>query len=255
MNAKKVFTKIFKITATVTIVFVGIIALDILRSKSIYRPLTYFYNFQSTLVNTIFPSSASTPIIAGKNGMVVTTQHKASKIGLQILQQGGNAVDAAVAVGYALAVSDPCCGNLGGGGFMLIRLADGTETFINFREKAPLAAKTSLYLDEEGKVIPQLSRNGYLAVGVPGTVKGLDYALSKYGTLSPTKVMQPAIELAEKGFILKEGDVEILKAGEKKLKQPNVAAIFLKNGTPYQVGDRLIQKDLAQTLKLIATRG
>lgn len=263
MSVQKVFNKIFKITATISIVSGGVIGLDILRTTSIYRPLTYLYNIQSALACQISSSSlcdnqsfASTPIIRGKNGMVVTTQHEASKIGLQILQQGGNAFDAAVGVGYALAVSDPCCGNLGGGGFMLIRLADGRETFINFREKAPLAANARMYLNEKGEVIPQLSRNGYLAVGVPGTVKGLDYALSKYGTLSLSEVIQPAIKLAEKGFILREGDVKILTDGKKKLAQPNVATIFLKDGkTPYQVGDRLIQKELAQTLKLIATEG
>lgn len=194
MNIQQIFNKVVKLSATIFIISGGIIGLDILRSKNIYRPLTYFYHLQNAIACQFFPSHlcdsqslASTPNITGKNGMVVTTQHEASKIGLQILQQGGNAVDAAVAVGYALAVSDPCCGNLGGGGFMLIRLADGKETFINFREKAPLAATATLYLNEQGEAISDLSRNGYLAVGVPGTVKGLDYALSKYGTLSRKK--------------------------------------------------------------------
>jgi len=193
---------------------------------------------------------------SGKNGAVVSTQHEASQIGLQILESGGNAIDAAVAVGYALAVADPCCGNLGGGGFMLIRLANGKETFINFREKAPLAATSDMYLDREGKVVNGLSTEGYLAVGVPGTVKGLDYALTKYGTMNREQVMSPAINLAEQGFALQQGDVDIFKAGRKRLLEPNVAQIFLKNGKDvYRVGDVLRQKDLADTLELITKEG
>lgn len=200
--------------------------------------------------------SAPSMTVSTKNRMVVTTQHEATKVGVQILNQGGNAIDAAVAIGYALAVTDPCCGNLGGGGFMLIRLANGKETFINFREKAPLAATPNMYLDEQGKVIPDRSRKGYLAVGVPGTVKGLEYALEKYGTLSREQVIAPSIQLAEKGFVLTEGDVRILKLNEQKFTEPNVAAIFLKEGkTSYQVGDYLIQKNLATTLKLISDQG
>jgi gamma-glutamyltranspeptidase/glutathione hydrolase len=193
----------------------------------------------------------------GKNGIVVTTQHEASQIGLSILKQGGNAIDAAVAVGYALAVSDPCCGNIGGGGFMLIRFANGRQTFLNFREKAPLAATANLYLDSQGKVIPGLSTKGYRAVAVPGTVKGLETALKQYGTMPRQKLIAPAIALAEKGFILRQGDVEFLNEGIPKLKdQPNMAQIFLKSGTvPYKVGDRWVQKNLAQTLKLISRQG
>ncbi|MBV8882620.1 MAG: gamma-glutamyltransferase [Chroococcidiopsidaceae cyanobacterium CP_BM_RX_35] len=215
-------------------------------------------------VGTVFTSfglgfsrvSASLPA-QGKNGMVVTSQRYASEVGLQILQEGGNAVDAAVAVGYALAVVDPCCGNIGGGGFMTIHLANGKNTFIDFREKAPLAATPKLYLDKNGNVLPGLSTNGYLAVGVPGTVLGLDRALSEYGTMSRQRLMLPAIRLAEQGFILQPGDVNILSASTARFAaQPNVAAIFLKNNqAPYRVGDRLIQKNLANTLKLIATQG
>ncbi|MBE9047572.1 gamma-glutamyltransferase [Pleurocapsales cyanobacterium LEGE 10410] len=191
----------------------------------------------------------------GKNGVVVSTQQEASEIGLEILKDGGNAIDAAVAVGYALAVSDPCCGNLGGGGFMLVHLADGTETFINFRETAPLKADADMYLDEQGNLIEGLSTQGYLAVGVPGTVKGLNYALNKYGTLQLERVIEPAIDLAENGFVLQQGDVEIFRAGQDKLLEPNVAEIFLKGNNTYQAGDRLIQSDLANTLSLIAQQG
>ena len=188
---------------------------------------------------------------SGRNGAVVSTQQEASKIGLQILKDGGNAIDAAVAVGYALAVSDPCCGNLGGGGFMLVHLADGTSTFVNFRETAPQQASADMYLDE-GNLIEGLSTDGYLAVGVPGTVKGLNYALDKYGTMSLKQVINPAIELA-RGFALTQGDVDIFDRGKKNLSEPNVAEIFLKEGKDvYQAGDILVQSDLANTLKIIA---
>jgi gamma-glutamyltranspeptidase / glutathione hydrolase len=192
----------------------------------------------------------------GSNGVVVSTQQEASSVGLQVLQAGGNAIDAAVAVGYALAVTDPCCGNLGGGGFMLIHLADGTESFINFRETAPLKADSQMYLDEQGKLIKDLSTDGYLAVGVPGTVKGLNYALEQYGTMGREQVIEPAIALAESGFVLQPGDVKIFEAGKDKLLQPNVAEIFLQDDQKtYQVGDVLVQSDLANTLKAIAQEG
>ena len=191
----------------------------------------------------------------GSNGVVVSTQREASQVGLQVLKDGGNAIDAAGAVGYALAVSDPCCGNLGGGGFMLVHLADGTETFINFRETAPLKADTNMYLDESGNSIEGLSTNGYLAVGVPGTVKGLNYALDKYGTMQLERVIQPAINLAENGFVLQQGDVDIFEAGKEKLLEPNVAEIFLQDDRTYQAGDTLVQSDLANTLRAIARDG
>lgn len=240
------------------------LSLDMLVGRSIYHPLIYVDNATSWLGcnfsakvncgNTALAQSTA-PVIA-KNGMVVTEQHLASEAGLKILKDGGNAVDAAVAVGYALSVTHPCCGNLGGGGFMLIHQANGKDTFINFRERAPGRATKKMYLDAEGKVVPDLSTKGYLAVGVPGTVLGLEQALKTYGTLSRSQVMAPAIELAEKGFVLQSGDVKILASTKKFNKQPNVAAIFLKNATsPYQVGDRLIQKDLAHTLKLISQSG
>ena len=191
----------------------------------------------------------------GSQGVVVSTQKEASQVGLQVLKDGGNAIDAAVAVGYALAVSDPCCGNLGGGGFMLVRLADGTETFINFRETAPLKADANMYLDEKGNLIEGLSTNGYLAVGVPGTVKGLNYALDKYGTMQLERVIQPAIALAENGFVLQQGDVDIFEAGKEKLLEPNVAEIFLQDDRTYHAGDTLVQSDLANTLRAIARDG
>ena len=140
---------------------------------------------------------------------------------------------------------------------MLIQFPNGKNTFINFRETAPLAATPNMYLDQQGKVVDKLSSEGYLAVGVPGTVKGLEQARSRYGTMTRQQVMAPAIQLASEGFVLQPGDVRILEAGAKKFKtEPNVARIFLKDGKRnYQVGDRLVQKNLAQTLRLIAKQG
>lgn len=130
--------------------------------------------------------AASTPAVEAKNGMVVTSQYLASQVGTDILKMGGNAVDAAVAVGYAQAVVNPCCGNIGGGGFMTIHLADGTDTFINFRETAPAAASADMYLDKDGKVTKDASLYGYLAAGAPGTVLGMDSAQKIWQTDPPT---------------------------------------------------------------------
>jgi len=188
--------------------------------------------------------------------MVVSSQHLASEVGAAILHQGGNAIDAAVAVGYALAVTHPCCGNLGGGGFMLIHFADGKNTFINFREKAPLAARPDMFLDAAGKVVGSRSLDGYLAVGVPGTVMGLETARQKYGTLPRAALIAPAIKLAEEGFLLTRGDVDVLAEGTKGFRdQPNVAAVFLNHGQPFAPGDRLTQKDLAATLRAVSSGG
>lgn len=192
----------------------------------------------------------------GEKGMVVTSQHLASAVGAEILKKGGNAIDAAVAVGYALAVTHPCCGNIGGGGFATIHLANGKDTFINFREKAPLASTETMYLDAKGEIIPKASLEGYLSVGVPGSVLGLDTMLTRYGTMTRAAVMEPAIKLAEEGFVLVPGDVDILDTTTKSFAtQPNVAAIFLDNGKPFKAGERLVQKDLAATLKAISAGG
>ena len=201
--------------------------------------------------------AASVPAVEAKNGMVVSSQHLASKIGVDILKMGGNAVDAAVAVGYAQAVVNPCCGNIGGGGFMTIHLADGRDTFINFREKAPAASTANMYLDDLGNVVKNASLLGYLAVGVPGTVLGLDTAQRKYGKLTRAQVMTPAIKLAREGFILNRGDTDILDTTIQPIKNdPEAASLFLRrDGSPLQPGDQLVQKDLAKTLEAIAQRG
>ena len=201
--------------------------------------------------------AASLPAVEAKNGMVVTSQHLASQVGVDILKIGGNAIDAAVAVGYAQAVVNPCCGNIGGGGFMTIHLADGRDTFINFREKAPAAASADMYLDAEGNVVKNASLLGYLAAGVPGTVLGLDTAQRKYGKLTRAQVMKPAIRLARDGFILNRGDTDILDTTTAQIRKDPVAArIFLRpDGSPLQPGDRLVQKDLAKTLEAISRGG
>nr|WP_233828277.1 gamma-glutamyltransferase [Paraburkholderia sp. ZP32-5] len=201
--------------------------------------------------------AASEPAVEARNGMVVSSQDLASNIGIAILKQGGNAVDAAVAVGYAQAVTNPCCGNIGGGGFMTLHLANGEDHFINFRETAPAAASADMYLDADGKVRPGESLYGYRAVGVPGTVAGLDLAQRKYGKLTRQQVMAPAIKLARDGFILTRADTDILDTTVQRFhSDPDAARIFLRrDGTPLQPGDRLVQRDLAKTLESIARRG
>ncbi|MBB1491673.1 gamma-glutamyltransferase [Paracoccus sp. MC1854] len=200
---------------------------------------------------------AASPVpVEGQNGMVVTAQHLASQVGVDMLKAGGNAVDAAVAVGYALAVVYPTAGNLGGGGFMTIRLADGTTTFLDFRERAPLAATSTMYLDPEGNPIPGASTDGYLAVGTPGSVAGFEMAREKYGTKPREELLAPAIRLATEGFVLEQGDIASFADGNDRLAQdPAAARIFLKDGQPYRIGDRLVQADLAGSLRQISDGG
>jgi gamma-glutamyltranspeptidase/glutathione hydrolase len=201
--------------------------------------------------------SAAEMTAQGTRGMVVTAQHEASEAGLDILEAGGNAIDAAVAVGYALAVVDPCCGNIGGGGFMLIHRASNEDRFVNFRETAPAAATPDMYLDAAGNPVREASLYGYRAVAVPGTVRGLDLALSRYGRLKRDKVMAPAITFARDGFVLGEADAAIFARGAEHLAaDPEAARIFLHpDGTPYKSGERLRQSDLAATLERIAAQG
>ena len=200
--------------------------------------------------------AASRPPVTSQKGMVVTSQRIASEVGAEILRRGGNAVDAAVAVGYALAVVNPCCGNIGGGGFATLHLADGRNTFLNFRERAPLAASETMYLDAKGEVIEDLSLKGYKAVAVPGTVLGLDTLLARYGTMERQAVMAPAIKLASEGFVLDQGDADILaRASDDIAAEPNAAAIFRRDGKLLAAGDRLVQKDLAASLGAIAASG
>ena len=194
--------------------------------------------------------------VAAEHGMVVTAQHLATHVGVDVLKDGGNAIDAAVAVGYALAVVYPAAGNLGGGGFMTLQLANGRKTFLDFREKAPLAASADMYLDPAGNVIPGASTRGQLAVGVPGTVSGLELARTKFGTMKRAALIAPAIRYAQDGFVLEPGDVAMLaSATEDFRKDPASAAIFLNHGAPFLPGQRLVQKDLARTLGRIVANG
>ncbi|HUD31388.1 MAG TPA: gamma-glutamyltransferase, partial [Variovorax sp.] len=200
--------------------------------------------------------AASMAPVAAENGMVVTAQQLATRVGVDVLRRGGNAIDSAVAVGYALAVVYPAAGNLGGGGFMTAQLADGRKTFLDFREKAPLAATPDMYLDKDGNVIKGLSTNGHLAVGVPGTVSGLELARERYGTMSRAALIAPAIALADKGFTLDQGDIDMLATATADFrKDADSGAIFLNKGEPFAVGQKLVQKDLARTLRAISRQG
>jgi gamma-glutamyltranspeptidase/glutathione hydrolase len=221
-----------------------------------YQPFTRTLIATALVLTFSGVQAASQAPVAGENGMVVTAQHLATHVGVDVLKAGGNAVDAAVAVGYALAVVYPAAGNLGGGGFMTVQLADGRKTFLDFREKAPLAATADMYLDKDGNVVPGLSAKGHLAVGVPGTVSGMELALSKYGTLKRAQVIAPAIKLAENGFVLDQGDIDMLhSATEEFKKDQDLRGIFLNKGEPLQVGQKLVQKDLARTLREISAKG
>ena len=203
------------------------------------------------------PALAADPApVAASQGMVVTAQHLASDVGADILRQGGNAIDAAVAVGYALAVVYPAAGNIGGGGFMTLRLADGRETFLDFREKAPGAATVTMMQDAQGNVVKGRSTDSWLAVGIPGSALGLETAREKYGTLSRETLMAPAIRLAKEGFTLEAGDLGILTVVAPALrKDPVASSIFLHHGQVPNVGDRLTQPDLAKTLAAISKDG
>ncbi len=195
-------------------------------------------------------------LVTAKHAMVVSIHHNATDAGVAILREGGNAVDAAVAVGFALAVVYPTAGNIGGGGFMLIRpgskaLAHGEPQFLDYREKAPAAASADMYLDKQGNIVPKMSTVGMMASGVPGTVAGLTYAESHYGRLGLKAVMAPAIRLAREGFVLSEEEARILHA--RNLSQFAASRrIFQRDGDFYKAGDRFVQPELARTLERIA---
>ena len=196
--------------------------------------------------------------VFSRNGMVATQEARATKIALDILKKGGNAIDAAVGASFALAVTLPRAGNIGGGGFMLVHLGDSGKTLaIDYREMAPLASSFDMYLDEEEKVDVQLSQTSYQSIGVPGTVAGMAYVLEKYGTLSLKEVITPAIKLAEEGIIVNEDIEYTLTKGRERLQQwPETAKIYYKpDGSVYQIGERMIFKDLAWSFKEIAEHG
>lgn len=201
----------------------------------------------------LLPTAAlAAPPAPKGHAMVVSVQHDASDAGLEILKQGGNAVDAAVAVGFALAVTFPRAGNLGGGGFMLIRLAKGDNKthFLDFRERAPGAATANMYLDAQGNVIPGLSTSGYKAIGVPGSVAGLVYAQKHFGKLTLAQDMAPAIRLASEGFKLTATEAASLHSNNMA-KFPESKRVFQRDGDFYKDGEIFKQPDLAKTLQRI----
>lgn len=186
---------------------------------------------------------------SGTHAMIATEQRLATQAGINVLKAGGTAVDAAVAVGYALAVVDPCCGNIGGGGFMLIHLHDGRERFIDFREKAPLLATRDMYLDAHGNAVPDRSRKGWLAIGVPGTVMGMNRALREYGTIPRSAAMAPAIALARDGYTVTQGDMIPFNGS------PGEGYSGFAGGDKPHVGEVLKQPDLARSLEEISRDG
>src|ERR1044071_9863769 len=197
--------------------------------------------------------SAREPVRA-RHAMVGAQEPLATDVGVRILREGGNAVDAAIAVGFALAVTHPYAGNLGGGGFMLIRFADGRSTFIDFRERAPEKASRNMYLDAKGELTKD-SIEGWRSSGVPGSVRGFEMALKKYGKRSWADSMAPAVELASKGFPVSYALAESLKGSRSLAGSPESKRLFQKNGAFFEVGEALAQPELAQTLERISRNG
>ena len=196
-------------------------------------------------------SRAAMQPVHAPHAMVVSVQGLASQAGVDILRQGGNAVDAAVAVGFALAVVHPQAGNIGGGGFMLVRMGDGAAHFIDYREKAPANASRDMYLDAQGKVIPDASTIGYKSIGVPGSVAGMVYAEKKYGKLKLAQVMAPAIRLAREGFPLSWAEADEMR-DPVLARFPASRQIFQRDGNYYRAGEIFRQPELAATLEKIA---
>ncbi|MTF38345.1 gamma-glutamyltransferase [Cyanobacterium aponinum AL20118] len=213
---------------------------------------------ESNLAQTpIYDTESIFHPVTARSGMVSSQEKLATQAGLEVLQQGGNAVDAAVTVGFALAVTLPRAGNIGGGGFMMIHFADNNQNIaLDYREKAPLKATKNMFLDDKGEVDSNKSRFSHLAVGVPGTVAGLTFALEKYGTISLKRALQPAIELAEKGFPVTQDFYDSLLFSRPYLERnPASQEIYFPNGNPPPIGSTFQQPQLAKTLKLIAKDG
>jgi gamma-glutamyltranspeptidase / glutathione hydrolase len=201
---------------------------------------------------------AQRPPIEAEHGMVTSANRMASEIGAEVLKRGGNAADAAVATGIALAVTYPRAGNIGGGGFAVIRLADGRTTSIDFREMAPQKASRDMYLDAKGNVVPGRSTRGHLAAGIPGSVAGLAMLHEKYGSgkLSWAELLEPARRLAEKGFVVSNGLARDLEASDDLMGPfPESKRVFLRDGKPFQRGEIFRQPDLAATLKRLQKHG
>jgi gamma-glutamyltranspeptidase/glutathione hydrolase len=207
-----------------------------------------------TLAGLSVPLHAVRQPLRARHGMVVAMESTAADVGVSVLEKGGNAVDAAVAVGFALAVTHPFAGNLGGGGYMLIRMADGKTTFIDFRERAPEKATRNMYLDAKGEMT-KASTEGWRSSGVPGTVRGFEIAVTKYGKRTWAENMAPAVELASKGFPVSYALAEGLKGSRSLASSPESTRIFQRGGQFYDVGEKLVQPDLAQTLERISKNG
>src|SRR5258708_577903 len=203
---------------------------------------------------TLTTEGASPQPVRAKHGMVVSVEENASRTGMETLRHGGNAIDAAVGTGLAIAVTHPTAGNLGGGGFMLIRFADGRATFIDFRERAPAAASRNMYLDEKGNPTDG-STVGPRAAGIPGSVAGFEYARAKYGKKKWADLVAPAEKLAKKGFALNYETARSLSGGNKLARFPESKRIFQRDGRFYEMGDVFVQKDLANTLKALRKKG
>jgi gamma-glutamyltranspeptidase/glutathione hydrolase len=199
-------------------------------------------------------AGGSTQPVRAAHAMVVSSHELASRAGVEMMQAGGNAVDAAVATGFALAVVHPAAGNLGGGGFMLIRMADGKTHFIDYREKAPAAAKPDMYLDAQGNVIEGASEYGYKAIGVPGSVAGMVYAQQKYGKLPLQQVMAPAIRLAHEGYALSWEEARDFQRDRYLGEFAESRRVFQRDGNFYQPGEIFRQPELARTLQRIAAK-
>ncbi|WP_144208786.1 gamma-glutamyltransferase [Shewanella donghaensis] len=213
---------------------------------------------QAANEQSIYSRADTSQPVWAQHGMVASQESLATRIGVDILKQGGNAVDAAVAVGFALSVTLPRAGNIGGGGFMLVHLEKEHKTIaIDYRETAPAKAHKDIFLNEKGDVVKKLSREHGLAVGVPGTVMGFELALTKYGTMSMSEVIKPAIALADKGILINSDLASSLDGLKRRISQwPSSAKIFYKqNGDSFSVNDTLVQKDLAHSLSLIAKGG
>jgi gamma-glutamyltranspeptidase / glutathione hydrolase len=209
--------------------------------------------FLALLAAGTVPATASVQPVHAAHAIVVSVHELASHVGVEIMQAGGNAVDAAVATGFALAVVHPAAGNIGGGGFMLIRMADGKTHFLDYREEAPAAATRDMYLDPQGNVIPGASEIGYKAIGVPGSVAGMVYAEQKYGKLTLKRVMAPAIRLAREGYALSWSEAADLH--DRHLAEfAESRRVFQRNGDYYQPGEIFRQPDLARTLERIAEK-
>ncbi len=200
------------------------------------------------------PAQAVRQPLRARHGMVVAMESMAADVGVSVLQNGGNAVDAAVAVGLAMAVTHPFAGNLGGGGYMLIRLANGSSTFIDFRERAPEKASRNMYLDAQGNLTKD-SIEGWRSSGVPGTVRGFEMAVTKYGRKTWAENVAPAIALASKGISISYALSEGLRNSKGLSADPESARIFQRNGSFYEMGDTLVQPELAETLQRISARG